>query len=653
MTEEEEPKNEEAPKMLFNFKAKIESLEQAMEVQPTKELKFLCEILIKNFKRREILLNSPIKVDYALERQKFLYKLADHLDELLTAAINMKSIINRDDKVRTIYRWYINKLESFKEIKHIHERTEKEPYQELLPEPEPAPALTDKEISLHRNELNDFTKASNKVKNFKTHRLLDNKNRTKILSFQDEHLNIYSKEDFGYDTMTSFRQEPISLKSTFYGTTTNMNFGKKKCEINTGSDWFRKTGLDFNKEVKGSYSYMRPKFDYNVIETEKKILNEKNREIKEMRNELDIMKGMRQFSFNRSFYKGSTKKKNEMKNVIKVFKSVFEQRKQEEDEKKMREEELKKKEIEKKKEEFRKHQKRLELLRNKEKEKKLEEENKKQNEEEAPGGSSRTQSPQRNLANSIKKKRLSIQSVALSKVDDTHIKYVCPNYTKEDLETNFELFNNNPIQFIDYNIKQPHFDNKKRILDKVIDLKIKTIGEFDDEDKSPTVAMKKMNTAKKATILPYDTFPILAFTNKIHFLRNLGKTQNNFNVLDEAKTSYMHTFTPLSRYDNKYDGDNKNRTLNGFKIKRTLNDTQPKENERIKAYSKYRFDFLRLRKTFSDFDEALMKGSCYYKNASQEKKNDLCNVMLTPKLNTYFPTTYLPLTESKLISKDD
>ena len=92
-----------------------------------------------------------------------------------------------------------------------------------------------------------------------------------------------------------------SQQSTKYGTFYNK--GKSKPEINTGTDWFSKTGLDFKKEIKESYSYIRPPYEYEFLYLENKILQEKQKELAEKRNAEEINKGVWELGFKKSFYK--------------------------------------------------------------------------------------------------------------------------------------------------------------------------------------------------------------------------------------------------------------------------------------------------------------------------------------------------------------
>ena len=175
-------------------------------------------------------------------------------------------------------------------------------------------------------------------------------------------VNFYGKS-IGYNTMANFN--PIndlnlpnyistSQNSTKYGTFYNK--GKTKPEINTGTDWFSKTGLDFNKEVKESYSYIRPPYEYEFLLLENKILQQKQKDLAEKRNLEGIEDAIGEYGFRKSFYKGAMNEKREMKNMIEKYKELLEKKKKEEEmrrqeeeaQRKIEEEQLRK-ELEKKK----------------------------------------------------------------------------------------------------------------------------------------------------------------------------------------------------------------------------------------------------------------------------------------------------------------
>ena len=64
----------------------------------------------------------------------------------------------------------------------------------------------------------------------------------------------------------------------------------------------------FSKKQK-SYSFIKPKYEYNFLNVEKDINIEKNKLIKEKRNEEERIKDIKEFAFRKSFYNSNVNKK--------------------------------------------------------------------------------------------------------------------------------------------------------------------------------------------------------------------------------------------------------------------------------------------------------------------------------------------------------
>ena len=306
------------------------------------------------------MINSQISIDK--ERPKFLYQISQKTMSLLTEAIYMENKEKQKLNIIKIYNWYFDKIKRDKDLKKITERTEKEWFQEEEVEPPKEEPEKIEEIKKHRCFIGGYESAAKRLTEYNTKKINTTK-KVSHISFGDENINFYSK-GIGYNTMTNFK--PIgdinlpnyistSQNSTKYGTFYNK--GKTKPEINTGTDWFSKTGLDFNKEVKESYSYIRPPYEYEFLLLENKILQQKQKDLAEKRNLEGIEDAIGEYGFRKSFYKGAMNEKREMKNMIEKYKELLEKKKKEEEmrrqeeeaQRKIEEEQLRK-ELEKKRE---------------------------------------------------------------------------------------------------------------------------------------------------------------------------------------------------------------------------------------------------------------------------------------------------------------
>ena len=354
----EEPSKTEENNL--NFKQLLAKLEEVKSKSNFRELTFLCQEMIDFLKKKETMIDTNIEIDK--ERPKFLYQISQKTMRLLTEAIYMENKQNQRLKIVKIYNWYFDMIKRNKDLRKITERTEKEWYQEEEEEPPKSEPVKIEEIKKHRCFIGGYESAKKRLLEYNTKKL-NASSKVSQVTFGDENVNFYGKS-IGYNTMANFK--PIndlnlpnyistSQNSTKYGTFYNK--GKAKPEINTGTDWFSKTGLDFKKEVKESYSYIRPPYEYEFLLLENKILQQKQKDLAEKRNLEGIEEAVEEYGFRKSFYKGAMNEKNEMKNMIKKYKELLEKKKieeelrrQEEERKRKIEEDILRKELEKKRE---------------------------------------------------------------------------------------------------------------------------------------------------------------------------------------------------------------------------------------------------------------------------------------------------------------
>ena len=334
----------------LNFAQLLKKLEEVKSQSSLRELTFLCQEMIDFIKKKQKMLDLHIPFDN--ERPKFLYQISQKTMRLLIEAINMENKEKQKLKIVKIYNWYFDKIKRDKDLKKISERTEKEWYQEEEEEPPKPEPIKIEELKKHRSFIGGYESAAKRLLEYNTKKINNPKKISKI-TFGDENINFYGKS-VGYNTMTNFKAiNDINLpnyistsqNSTKYGTFYNK--GKSKPEINTGTDWFSKTGLDFKKEVKESYSYIRPPYEYEFLLLENKILQQKQKDLAEKRNLEGIDEGIGDWGFRKSFYNGAVNEKNEMKNMIEKYKELLKKKKIEEDLKKQEEEEKRKREEDK------------------------------------------------------------------------------------------------------------------------------------------------------------------------------------------------------------------------------------------------------------------------------------------------------------------
>ena len=641
----------------LNFKQLLEKLEEVKSKSNFKELTFLCEEMINFLKQKEKMCDLHIEIDK--ERPKFLYQISQKTMRLLTEAIYMENKQNQKLKVIKIYNWYFDQIKRNKDLRKITERTEKEWYQEEEEEPLQTEPEKAEEIKKHRSFIGGYDSAAKRLFEYNTKKL-NILSKTSNIRFGDENVNFYSKA-VGYNTMTNFK--PIddmnlpnyistSQNSTKYGTFYNK--GKSKPEINTGSDWFSKTGLDFKKEVKESYSYIRPPYEYEFLLLENKILQQKQKDFAEKRNLEGIEEAVGEFGFRKSFYKGAMNEKNEMKNMIKKYKELLEKkrieddlRRQEEEAKRKIEEDILRKNLEKKREIAKKKIKEIKKPNPNRKKKKIiivgvNEEKHHQEEEQEKNNINLIENEEENNneEEDVKEeKEFMNESVEKDKkIDMENIKYINPYKTEEqikndNLKTNNEE-GNNKVQFFEVKNNKKGFKLKEMAIETQYNNFKEKQNELNEIDNKPN----------QKVLIPSNLTSYLMFNDKIYYRRYLGRAINNFKQIDIPKSRYLESFTPLSFYDNKHKELRESSAKKDKKIILT-------ENFALKTFYKYKNNFLQMRKTLSANKEREFKNTLIYKNSKPKYRIILDDMSIMPNDNNKFPIFYLPFKkEDELLS---
>ena len=654
----------------LNFSRSIQHLEEVKSKSELKELNSLCEEIIDFYKKKQRMLDENLQIEK--EKDKFLYQICEKTERLLIEVIYMENKDNQKMKIKKLYKWYFDNLKKNKDLKKISERTEKEWFQEEEEAPPKDEMEKIEEIKKHRSFIGGFESAKKRVTQYQTKKIGNSKKINQI-SFQDENLNYYGKA-FGYNTMSNFKSMKdmntpnyiaTSQQSTKYGTFYNKQ-GKSKPEINTGTDWFSKTGLDFKKEVKESYSYIRPPYEYEFLYLENKILQQKQKELAEKRSAEEIDKGVVEYGFRKSFYKGAVNEKIEMKEMINKYKELLEIKKIEE-EKKKKEEEIKRKieeeklrkELEKKKQiamskirQIRKpdpnrKKKKVVIIDNTEEQNQLKEEEKETEvkvreelntdnadykntgEETKPANNI---NEEENLDNDNKSIEIQIDD---KKIDLDNIKYINPYMSEEDIK------NTNPFsktqEMKDVNFYEIKYKKKSvKLKELAIDFQYNNLKEKQLELELNSENDNNVKNGGKVSI-PSNLSSYFLFSNKIFYRRNLGRHLNNFKELDAPKNRYQESISPLSFFDNKHQ---KFRDSPGKK--RFENEKIFTENFALKTFYRNRDNFLLIRKTLSAHQEKEFKNTLLYKNSKPKFRIKLDDMAIPPNDKNKFPIYYLP-----------
>ena len=642
----------------------VPRLQFALNNNPTKELTYLCNTLLEfNDYKENIIINFEDAESLSNEQKKFMYKLNSKIEPLLMDAINMNSIDNRNEYVRRIYRWYMDRCEHFKKLKKIDMRTEKNKDQIDEEEPPKMPPPSLEEIKEHRCEIQGFETANKRIKDYDRKILYKtNKNEPQnLMNFKDiDNLNYYYKENGFNSTLNNFSKNlnynpnnditsNVSTKyETFYKPSNNI------IEFKTGTDWFTKTGLDFNKEIKSSYSYLRPKYEFDYLSVEQNILNEKNKNIIEKRNQEEIKKAMMDYGLKKSLYDGNINKKFEMKHILKNYKIKLEEMKKKEEEEKERQ----RLEEEKRKDELKKKLEEEERKRQEEIKKKLEEEIKKKDEENKDNHSSYNnedeeedkEDEENNKNDEEKENEFDEEIILKPKIDIDNVKYICQFNTSKTIKKlqRRSSFINDPSKkppvIVTYYCKMNPIKIKNKTLQNKYQIKYEADNEIIENLKNEQQTNKNINDIffKKQSPLGSDISIYSNFTDNIFYLRTINQRLNNIFLIDKPKDGYQQHMKPLSLYDNLH--------KRYISFDRPITEGRNKDTDfMFKTFYKFNNDLLNMRKTISNFQENKIKNSKIFKNGNKKLKVQLKEINSTPK-DKLFNKYYLPLTGSNLLN---
>ena len=631
--DENEPfqnEKQQKKKIIFNSPL-IPLLEECLKENPPKELKILSQELIKFNEYKEEVANTitnPLKLREI--QNTFKFQINSKLENLVIDALNMRLKENRNERIRKIYNWYNDRFDNFLQLKEMKERTT--PNLDQIEDEEPVIEehyVTLKEINEHRTDIKGYENANKRIKKFKRKKIESKATKEIKFAFKDGiNLNYYYKENGFNNTLSSFRDN-ISATSTFYDTF----YKKNKIEINTGSDWFRRTGLNFNKEQKSSYSFVRPKYEYDYLTVEKDINIEKNKFMKEKRNEEERIKAMKEFAFKKSIYNSNMNKTNETKEMIDLYKVLVKKKIKEEEERRVKEEEDR---IREEEEEERRKKEEEERKRKEEEERRRKEEEDEEEEEEG----------EKNEENKEEEKSMILSAEEIkepkSKIDLNNIKYIGPTiHENEHNLRRVSTFGNMEGKeiIININLKINPIELKKKTIDSKIKYKIEKDLEIKEEDNN-------LNKIKKEFPLQSDISSYRDFTDRTSYLRKINTKLNNVNNVDIPKDGYIHHFTPLSFFDNKNNNLKKEEKENKEKL------NKKEEKFMFSTFTNFKNDFLSMRRTISNLHEQQMRNSKLYSRGGKKMRIKLDEMMHTPRENINYPIVYLPLPGNNLLTTE-
>ena len=286
--------------------------------------------------------NKNININESNE-MKFKNLLYSLLGKNLIEIIYIIDKSYREEKIRKIFHWYKEQLKIFEDIRYINKKSYKDiesfddgeyfkkKIEKMIKNNE---YLTEddilKEQKTHRTQgpfdkkmLKDYKRVD--IYNNPYYKKLNKKNKFIHTKVSEESTKTLISPILKERLSPPVLNHPIADYSNFYSNVNGKkSFSLKKTYINKNiqkPEGGKKDIVypDLNKEIKSSYSFLRPEYDYSILRTEKTVNERKNKLIKEKRTEEEITENLDKFGKARAYFRENILKKYELKNIINMY----------------------------------------------------------------------------------------------------------------------------------------------------------------------------------------------------------------------------------------------------------------------------------------------------------------------------------------------
>ena len=314
-TKEEEKKNIMEGLSLTKVSEMIDIL---IEKEDMKELKILKDHLIEYKTQVE----QKIKEKKKIKHESFKEHLYHNLEKNLLYIIYIKNTEMRKEKIRKVYLWFLERLKKWNSLDKIKYRTDKNIDEKYKPEEIPSDEIIIKdeeyelkEFKLHRTNIAGLEPPKDRLKEYKTKdvrpplRFRKDKNTMEHLRFN---INRFHGRVGSANNM-------VQLKTEKYYTKTGNHFYNPTNIPLTAEN----RPIEIRKEIKSAYSYNRPSYQFSQLNIEKRIIEAKNVELREKRNQEEIKKFMDEAAIAKAKYREKREIKFSMDNIIKEYEKTF------------------------------------------------------------------------------------------------------------------------------------------------------------------------------------------------------------------------------------------------------------------------------------------------------------------------------------------
>lgn len=263
-----------------------------------KKLNEMCDYLkkFKNEKKNKLLNKTTIIKD-----EKFKELFCNNLEVLIVQLLSCHKEETFKEKLNIIYNWFQKKINEYNSIKNINEKSYDININDY------------KHFFIKKKKSLDFDE---KIEDEKQHRsFIPNSNKLKEFNFK----NIKLSQNNLVDKIKEI-DENNNLKEYEKNKLKNQIKSLNQPQIKT----IRKIVMYENLENKNK---IIPSSDFSFITgtklIDKKIINEKNNDLSNKRNEEEINKNINEFGKKRALFKGNSNKKFEIKKLIKNYSNII------------------------------------------------------------------------------------------------------------------------------------------------------------------------------------------------------------------------------------------------------------------------------------------------------------------------------------------
>lgn len=487
-------------------------------------------------------LTSTEEKDHIEEFKSTIYP---QLEKIVNDVLYINNPQLRKDKIDSTYNWFHKNFSFFKDLMQMKERTK----------PLPNEKLTELEKNQNRKDF--------------------------INDFHNEYIESVINNGLEHRTELNNISKPSNLVKDYKRKHVNKSDMRKLIEFDNRKNV--KYNSNDLKEIKNSYSYNRPKYNFNQLQVEHEIMESKNKEIREKRNLENIRASLQEFGKQRAFYKMNLSNRNEQMRIINEYK---------------------KKQEENKIDYFLKNNnfKELKTLR-------------------------RTSSV---IYNNDIQNELINKIINESNLPNLSIKRRCT--IDNNNVSNINIYRNKKV--IIYNIKNvvenSIIDNGPEKLVKTFTFKIKI--KLNKSKSSNLIFIKnKISESINKKDIPSDAMFKFKGDDNIINTRTAYQSMCSFNQFDESKNGYMQHFNPLSGFDMK--------NCHKFTIVNLIPKVNSEKKERTitpSIFAKKNFnkdDYLELRKTMNSFKINELQNLKKSLNKSSNHSNNKINITKEDEIN--------------------